>query len=93
MKGIITAAILVAALTPVNAKTKTAPADLVQLFNSLNEMCRGWPGDDKHIGEACDARNLAYDALLARGFCYRHHEGDWYACSKAEQKALENGSQ
>lgn len=56
--------------------------NLLAVYNALDQMCRGWPGDDPHISEVCDARNKASDALKDAGLCFKGMGADshWAKC-------------
>jgi hypothetical protein len=44
--------------------------DVLSIHDDLDNMCRGWSGDDPHTGEACGVR-LKVEKLLGKlGYCY-----------------------
>lgn len=44
--------------------------DVLSIHADLDNMCRGWSGDDPHTDEACDVR-LKVEKLLGKlGYCY-----------------------
>ena len=44
--------------------------DVLSIHDDLDNMCRGWAGDDPHTDEACAVR-LKVDKLLGKlGYCY-----------------------
>ena len=66
----------VALVAPAHAKEdgrQLPVAELVTMFNSLDALCR------HHNHDACGKRDLIYDALAERGFCYGNKQ--WEACS------------
>jgi hypothetical protein len=69
------------------ARSQPAPIrDLVSVYNDLDNMCRGWPGDDPHVGEVCDTREKLHKALVAMGYCYGKNnqsraEFAWHRCT------------
>lgn len=42
---------------------------LFAVYYDLDRMCRGWPGNDPHLGEVCVAREKVRQALLDFGYC------------------------
>ena len=67
-KIIITAAALLAVTVP--ARASPVDQDALALNLALDEMCRGWSGDDPHTGEACDARLISERLLRRLGYCF-----------------------
>jgi hypothetical protein len=73
-------------LGPSLASADTA-RDLIAIERQLNEMCRGWSGDDPHTGEACEVREKTARLLNKMGWCYGKEgqsgaEMDWHRCGK-----------
>lgn len=54
-------------------------SDLIAVYNSLNEGCRGGHGDDPSTDRACDARNIISRSLTKAGYCYTLLAG-WRKC-------------
>jgi hypothetical protein len=76
MSGMTAWALLGIATTCVIGTTATVRAqpsiaqDVLSIHADLDNMCRGWAGNDPHIGEACDVR-LKTEKLLGKlGYCY-----------------------
>jgi hypothetical protein len=44
--------------------------DVLSIHTDLDNMCRGWPGDDPHTGEACDVRLKVAKLLAKLVYCY-----------------------
>jgi hypothetical protein len=62
--------------------------DLIAIWYDLNEMCRGWSGDDPHTNEVCAVREKAGLTLNKLGWCYGKKgqagaEMSWHRCGKA----------
>ena len=58
---------------------------LFSVYADLDDMCSGWPGDDKHIAEVCDTREKLRQALIRMGYCkgkYSQSRSDfeWHRC-------------
>jgi hypothetical protein len=43
--------------------------DLFSIYATLDEMCRGWPGDDPHTDQACSVREKVGAVLRKMGYC------------------------
>ena len=70
MRIILAVVFLAAATQAARAEDrKTLINHLIGVHDALDSMCRGWSGDDPHTMEACDARNIASDALRDVGIC------------------------
>lgn len=77
-------------LGPSLASADTA-RDLIAIERELNGMCRGWPGNDPHIGEVCDLREKMDRLLQKMGWCYGKEgqsgaEMDWHHCTKGSMR-------
>lgn len=68
-----------ALVTPANAARYD---HLLAVYQALDEMCRGWSGDDPHTSEACKARDKASEALKDVGLCLKGTgaESHWGRC-------------
>jgi hypothetical protein len=44
--------------------------DLFSIYAALNEMCRGWSGDDPHTDQVCSVREKVGVVLKNMGYCY-----------------------
>lgn len=91
---VLAAAFAVFALGPATLAyaQSTVARDVLEINRALNEMCRGWSGDDSHTDEVCDVR-LKVEKLLGKlGYCYGtvddfgpngggHASSNWHKCS------------
>ena len=65
---VVVAGILVAGLS---AAAMAQPVnELLAVERELNEMCRGWSGDDPHTDQVCALRDKVFKALQRSGYCY-----------------------
>ena len=82
-RAILTVAFLAVATQAIGAGNRqTLINHLLAVHDALDRMCRGWSGDDPHTTEACDARNIASDALRDVGICLigMGSESHWGNC-------------
>jgi hypothetical protein len=57
--------------TSLAGSVRNPPAhDVISIYSDLNEMCRGWSGDDPHTDEACQVRNKVSNLLKRMGYCF-----------------------
>lgn len=61
--------------------------DLLSVYQDLNEMCRGWSGDDPHTAQACKVRDKVSKMLAGTGYCYGKkgqagYQMQWHRCTK-----------
>ena len=61
--------------------------ELLSIYTDLNEMCRGWSGDDPQTDEACAVRTKVSTLLWKEGYCFGKHgqsggEAWWHKCTK-----------
>jgi hypothetical protein len=67
------------------ASTQVAPVnDLLSIYAALDEMCRGWSGDDPHTEQACSVREKVGQLLKNMDYCYGGKAGadmHWHKCS------------
>ena len=67
------------------ARAQSAASELIHLWDSANDRCRGGGGDDPKTNAACDERERYSTRLDELGFCYGH-QGDygsdmyWHHC-------------
>ena len=59
--------------------------DLISIYAELNEMCRGWSGDDPHTNQVCAVREKVAAFLKSIGYCYGEKaqfssEMNWHRC-------------
>jgi hypothetical protein len=59
---------------------------IISIYNDLDEMCRGWPGDGSHTGSVCVVRDKLGKVLEESGYCYgkdrqSEAESQWHKCS------------
>lgn len=56
--------------------TPDAPSEEIALLiaeeEKLNDKCRGGSGDDKATQRVCDERDLLYDKIKAKNWCWGH---------------------
>lgn len=64
---------------PAMAASSQKPKDLITVYSSLDEGCRGGHGDDPATDRACDARNIISRSLTKDGYCYTLQAG-WRKC-------------
>jgi len=63
------ATFLIGTMATAQAQPSIVP-DVLSIHDDLDNMCRGWSGDDPHTGEACEVR-LKVEKLLGKlGYCY-----------------------
>jgi hypothetical protein len=76
----------VACLLPVRAEGQSAAVqELISVYSDLDDMCRGWPGDDPHSDEVCKTREKLRQALIKMGYCYGKNnqsraQFSWHKC-------------
>lgn len=80
--GLLGIAMMTAAL-PANAQPVS---DLLAIEHDLNDMCRGWSGDDPHTQRVCDLRDRVVQALQRAGYCYgmegqAGYQMQWHRCT------------
>ncbi|KAF1003692.1 MAG: hypothetical protein GAK36_00200 [Pseudomonas sp.] len=73
----------------VDFHTQNLP-NLVGLYGSLNEACRGGSGDSPETQRYCDRRDEAYSEIESRGWCWGPDDAigadkSWIACPKGAQ--------
>ena len=89
MRILIAAALLLVTGSSGLASTQVAPMnDLLSIYAALNEMCRGWSGDDPHTDQVCSVREKVGVVLKNMGYCYGRQdqagpEMRWHKCSAA----------
>jgi hypothetical protein len=65
----ISTALTLVAVTTAAAQTSVSQ-DVLSIHADLDEMCRGWSGDDPHTNEACSVRLKAEKLLGKLGYCF-----------------------
>ena len=53
---------------------------MTDLHDRLDNMCRGWSGDDPHTGETCDLREQVSKLIRAMGYCVKYPQYTWHHC-------------
>jgi hypothetical protein len=62
------------------ASTQVTPVnDLLSIYAVLDEMCRGWSGDDPHTNQVCSVREKVGIALKKMGYC--SDDARWHKCA------------
>lgn len=61
---------------------------LLSAYQSLNELCRGGPGDGPSTDKACEAREKVSKSLKRIGYCFGKRgqsgaEAWWHQCGPA----------
>jgi hypothetical protein len=63
-------ALCVALVVSATISVRAEPPIFRDVLSDLDQMCRGWSGDDPHTDEACNVR-LKIEKLLGKlGYCY-----------------------
>jgi hypothetical protein len=70
---------------PANAQSMLGK-QIISIYADLNEMCRGWAGDDPHTDEACGVRLKVSNLLTSMGYCFGKKdefvsEMVWHKCA------------
>lgn len=68
-----------------NAFANDNPKDLQKVWATLNDLCRGGPGDDAQTLRFCDQRTLFEKKLNKVGYCYGEsnqfqYQMEWHHC-------------
>jgi hypothetical protein len=89
MRTLVAVALLLLTDSSGFASKQVAPvADLLSIYAALDEMCRGWSGDDPHTDQVCSVRQKVDVVLKTMGYCYGRQgqagaEMRWHKCSKS----------
>ena len=64
---------------------------LISIYADLDEMCRGWAGDDPHTSEACGVRSKVSRLLKDMGYCFGKREQfgsemAWHKCTASSNR-------
>jgi len=78
-KIILFAVATILTTAPALAASSQKSKDMIAVYNSLDEGCRGGHGDDPATDRACDARNIISKSLRKDGYCYQLETG-WNKC-------------
>jgi hypothetical protein len=91
MKRVITMELCVALLfsgtSTLAADRERVAKELLSIYTDLNEMCRGWSGDDPHTDEVCNVRTKVSNLLWKHGYCFGKKgqyggEAWWHKCTR-----------
>jgi len=62
------------------AYAETDPQKLIDIYNDLDNLCRGGPGNLKSTNDACETRSKVSDLLKHAGYCFSYPKVGWHSC-------------
>jgi hypothetical protein len=79
MRILIAALLLVTNNGLASGESQSPPVDnLISIYAALNDMCRGWSGDDPHTDQVCSVREKVGAVLKKMGYC--SDDASWHKC-------------
>lgn len=67
---VLTAVLAGSVAAPVVVTAQPVAKQVLSIHDDLDEMCRGWSGDDPHTNEACAVRGKVEKLLGSIGYCF-----------------------